>query len=245
MHPAGSTPRYASVADALRRDIAAGRYGVGSLLPPESELCTAYGVSRHTVREAARRLVALGMISRHPGIGTRVRATEPAPRFAASLGSMDELLQYTEQTRLVLLDAGDVQARGALAEELRCADGAPWFRLHTLRYAEELAQPISVTDIYVPPAYRGIADHLGQGSVAVYRLIEQHFGARIVEARQDIGGLPIPADAAALLGVEPGGAGLEVLRRYLGADGHTISLSRNVYPAGRFRLSTSWRLSAD
>lgn len=245
MSTAGSAPRYATVADALIRDIAAGRYPVGALLPPETDLCAQYGVSRHTVREATRRLVAMGLISRHPGIGTRVRTQATESRYSASLGSLNDLMQYTQQTRLELLSTADVAAHGELARELGCRDGQHWFLLHTLRYAEGRAEPISVTDIYVPPEYRDIEHHFGSGSVAVYRLIERNYGERIVEVRQDIGGLAVDAQQAALLGVPEGSPALDVTRTYVGPRDRTISISKNVYPAGRFRLSTSWRLAED
>jgi DNA-binding GntR family transcriptional regulator len=239
-----AAPRYATVADALIEDIAAGRYPVGSLLPPEAELCARYRVSRHTVREAARRLVADGLITRQPGIGTTVRARTAQPQYTASIGSLDELMQYTQRTRLKLLSTDEVAAHGPLAQALDCPPGQLWFRLHTLRYADDLAAPISVTDIYVPPEFRAIERHFGGGRVAVYRLIEERFGERIVEVRQDIAGLQIPAAQAVLLGVRRGSAGLDVTRTYLGPGGRTVSISKNTYPAGRFRLTTRWRLQA-
>ncbi|HQN12873.1 MAG TPA: GntR family transcriptional regulator, partial [Quisquiliibacterium sp.] len=59
--PPSAGPRYQQVADALARDIARGLYEVGSLLPTEAQLCTLFNVSRHTVREATRRLVDVGL----------------------------------------------------------------------------------------------------------------------------------------------------------------------------------------
>ncbi len=240
--PSAALPRYASVADALVRDIAAGRYAIGSLLPPESALCLRYGVSRHTVREATRKLVGLGLITRHPGIGTIVRAQSAQVRYTASIGSPAELIQYAQRTRLKLLATDEVIARGALAAELGCREGERWVCLHTLRYAAGVSPPISVTDIYVPPAYRDLAQHFGHGRVAVYELIEREHGVRIQEVRQDIGGVAMPPEAAALLGVTPGSPGLEVTRTYVGARRRTVSISKNLYPAGRFRMSTAWRL---
>ncbi len=67
-------PRYLLLAQDLIQDIDTGRYPVGSLLPTELELCEQFGVSRHTVREAVRRLREMGLVTRHQGIGTRVKA---------------------------------------------------------------------------------------------------------------------------------------------------------------------------
>ncbi|MBU2409601.1 MAG: GntR family transcriptional regulator, partial [Gammaproteobacteria bacterium] len=52
----GRQPLYASLAQALTRDIAQKRYPVGGLLPTEDAIASRYGVSRHTVRQALREL---------------------------------------------------------------------------------------------------------------------------------------------------------------------------------------------
>ncbi len=240
--PPGDAPRYQRVADAIAADIAAGRYEIGGLLPPEPELCSRYAVSRHTVREATRRLVASGLISRHPGIGTRIRARSVDSRYAASIGSLDELMQYSVETRLELLATGEVAATGTLASDLDCEPGTRWVELRTRRFADGIDDPISITDIYVPPAYRGIEHFFGKGRIAVYRLIERQFGERIVEVRQEVGGCAIGRKEAALLRVRSGSPGLAVRRTYLGAHERIVSISKNVYPANRFRFSTCWQL---
>jgi DNA-binding FadR family transcriptional regulator len=63
---------HSSVLEILGQSILAGRYAVGSSLPPEPLLCEALGVSRTVVREAIKSLVAKGLISTGPKVGTRV-----------------------------------------------------------------------------------------------------------------------------------------------------------------------------
>lgn len=58
--------------DLLGQAILAGRYGVGTSLPPEPILCEELGVSRTVVREAIKSLVAKGLLSTGPKVGTRV-----------------------------------------------------------------------------------------------------------------------------------------------------------------------------
>ncbi len=50
-----------------------GSYRVGEALPTELELCATLGVSRTTVRSAARELAAKGLVDVGPSRGTRVR----------------------------------------------------------------------------------------------------------------------------------------------------------------------------
>ena len=237
-----SAPRYRQLADNLIRDIESGRYGVGTLLPPELQISAQYGVSRHTAREAIRRLVEMGLISRHQGIGTRVKAKNAQSRFIASLTSISDLFLYTQRTRLKLLGKRALTADAKLAALLRCKPGQRWVRFETCRYSIGAATPISHTEIYVLPAHADIRDRLEGAGVWVYGLIEQTSGERIVELQQEVGAVAIPARVAKLLHSKPRAPGLHVLRYYYGARDRLLSVSVNLYPENRFRFSTRWRL---
>lgn len=240
--PVKPSPLYLSVAAALARAIEKGDFPVGSLLPPEMELCERFGVSRHTIRAASRRLTELGLIHARAGIGTTVRAQRANPRYTASLGSLTELLAFTKATRLEILSSDDVRASAALAATLGCKRGQAWRRLRTLRYPIDEAQPLSHTEIYVRPAFSDIERHFGNGTVTIFSLIELHYGEVIAEVLQDIGASSVPAPIARLIGVKPGSPGLSVNRHYRDARGEALAISLNTFAKGRFRLATRWRL---
>lgn len=65
--------KVAGALEALGRRIASGRIAEGATLPTEPELTAELGVSRSTVREAVRTLIALGMVEARPRLGTTVR----------------------------------------------------------------------------------------------------------------------------------------------------------------------------
>lgn len=69
-------PKYRQVADALRREIADGKWSPGSRLPSESELSTRFAASRNTVRSGLSQLVSEGLISSSQGLGYEVRSHE-------------------------------------------------------------------------------------------------------------------------------------------------------------------------
>jgi len=242
MTPSTAAPRYRQLADTLMRDIDAGKYRVGALLPPEFKLSERYAVSRHTVREAFRRLADMGLISRHQGIGTRVKAKSAERRYVASLSTLSDLFQYTKRTRLKVLAEREVQAGAQLAATLHCKRGQAWLEFETCRYLIGSAQLISYTQIYVYPAYAVIREHLAKRSVWVYGLVERYYGERIVEVQQEIGAVSIEPRIAAILGVKPRSAGLQVLRYYMGRGNRLLSVSMNIYPEKRFKFSTQWRL---
>jgi GntR family galactonate operon transcriptional repressor len=68
----GVRTAHQAVVDALAGDIAAGRYRPGDSLPVEQDLCTAFSVSRTTIREALKTLSAKGIVSVRPKTGTRI-----------------------------------------------------------------------------------------------------------------------------------------------------------------------------
>lgn len=63
---------HGNTVDHLGEAIVAGRYPVGSSIPPEPALCQELGVSRTVVREAVKSLIAKGLITTGPKVGTRV-----------------------------------------------------------------------------------------------------------------------------------------------------------------------------
>ena len=62
----------AQVLDELGASIAGGQHPPGSSIPVEADLCAQYGVSRTVVREVIKSLVAKGMLTTGPKVGTRV-----------------------------------------------------------------------------------------------------------------------------------------------------------------------------
>ncbi|MGA8514407.1 MAG: FadR/GntR family transcriptional regulator [Burkholderiaceae bacterium] len=67
---------HGNTVDLLGEAIVSGQYAVGASLPPEPVLCTELGVSRTVVREAVKSLIAKGLVSTGPKVGTRVLASD-------------------------------------------------------------------------------------------------------------------------------------------------------------------------
>jgi DNA-binding FadR family transcriptional regulator len=67
---------HGNTVDYLGAAIVAGRYSVGASIPPEPLLCVELGVSRTVVREAVKSLIAKGLITTGPKVGTRVLSSD-------------------------------------------------------------------------------------------------------------------------------------------------------------------------
>lgn len=67
---------HGNTVDHLGAAIIAGRYAPGATIPPEPALCEELGISRTVVREAVKSLIAKGLVSTGPKVGTRVLSEE-------------------------------------------------------------------------------------------------------------------------------------------------------------------------
>src|SRR4051794_4878055 len=86
-------PLYARITNELQQRITTGEYPIGCLLPTEAELSEEFSTSRHTVREALRRLVEQGMVRSRQGAGTSVISAESNARYVQSFQSISDLFQ--------------------------------------------------------------------------------------------------------------------------------------------------------
>jgi GntR family transcriptional regulator len=236
---AGDGLRYLRIAADLRAEIMRGEYPVGASLPTEAQLCARFGVSRHTVREALRRLVESGLVERRQGAGTRVIATAPKAAYVHSLGSLFELFQYTRETRLHIAEMEVRPLAPEEAEDVPAQAGSRWLRISGVRRTVEQDEPIAFSVVLVHGRFAAVLSDLREWTGPVYVVIEQRTGELVMEARQVITGGPMPAHAARALGRRPGSPGIRVIRRYLDMSGGPMLTSLNWHPADRFTYAVT------
>jgi len=232
-------PRYQRLAASIAERIGRGAYRVGSLIPPEEQLCREFGLSRFTVRAALRRLQETGLVTRRQGVGTEVLAATPPRVFAHTIGSIEELQQYAKDTRLTRHRTALVAADDALAGALGCRPGARLLRIEAIRVlaAAPRATPIAWTRIHLIEDYAGIRGELKTLEGAIGTRIEERFGERITAIEQTVGAVGLDAQIASRLRVPAGTAGLRIDRRYLGRDGRPFECVTALHPGDRFSLS--------
>ncbi len=236
--------RYTEIADELIGRIRAGKLKVGALVPGELQLMEDYGASRHTIREALRRLEELGLIERRRGLGTRVLARKPRRAYVHRVASPDQLLRYPPESRLEVVETAQVAVGADLAAILGCRRGSRWVRARAIRRMGAGRPPICRTDIYLLPKYGAIAAKIGRGRRTVYELLEQEFGLHVAEVTIDVMARPMPEDAAGALGVPAGSPSMRVVRRYCDERGDLIEISLSDHPGERYafgqRLRRDW-----
>jgi DNA-binding GntR family transcriptional regulator len=241
---AAAAPLYRRVVEALRREILTGALAPGARLPTEEGLCRRFGVSRHTVREALRRLREERLVTSRQGAGSMVAPRAEPPLYVHDVASVEELLQYATETRYEAGSSRFVIAQGALAERLDCPPGTRWLRVEGFRYAPAVPLPLCWPEVFVHAVYGRVGEALGQRPGPVFALIEEMYGERVTEIEQTLRGAALPAAAAAGLAAKPGGAAIEIRRAYRLATGRLAEIAFNLHPAERFSYSLTLRRGA-
>ncbi|MEI8152873.1 MAG: GntR family transcriptional regulator [Hyphomicrobiales bacterium] len=240
----GSRPRYQLLATRLREEIQTGRFAVGSLMPTEMEISAQYNVSRSTVREAIRRLQVAGLVSRRPGVGTRIESAAPVATYSQLGSSIEELAENAKGIRFSAMHSEDVIADEALAEKLRCRPNQQFLRLKgVVRSAGRRSSkpPYYWVEIYVAAAYAGIRDLISGHSGLVASLIEQHYQEPITEIRQEVTATQTGPAIAEILAVKPNAPALRFQRWYYGRNSSLMQITISVRPADRFTYCTRLR----
>ena len=95
--------------DLLGQRIVSGQYPCGSSLQPEQALCSELGVSRTVVREVVKSLVAKGMLTTGPKVGTKVLPEEhwnwfddDVVAWQSKVGLTNEFLRDLQELRRVV-----------------------------------------------------------------------------------------------------------------------------------------------
>ncbi|MDM9560780.1 MULTISPECIES: GntR family transcriptional regulator [Bordetella] len=235
-------PRYKAIYQDLARAIRSGVYPVMTLLPTEHELCAHYDASRHTVREAIRMLTEAGMVSRRPGVGTRVEAAKSATRHTQRVSELADLFQYIKNATLRVLATRDIRASARLAETLGCPPRQAWLHIRAIKLLGGQRAPVAYLDAYVHPDYSAIQADIGKTRVPLLQLVEQRYSQCISEVGQEFSATPISGEMAELLKVAPHTPGLVITRRYYGENGALMLATVTTFPYTKMKYSMSLKL---
>lgn len=201
-------PLWSQLLADLRRRLAGGEFT--GVLPGELALVAQYGVSRHTVREALRRLRDDGTVL--AGRGRAPRLAGPV-RVRRAVGALDGLFSAVEAAGLSqrsVVRTRDVRADGVVAARLGLEESTPLVFLERLRMAG--TAPLAVDRAWLPERLAAPLLDVDLTRTGLYAELERVCGVRLTAGREDIRAvLPTPAERD-LLAVGPGVAAFAVER---------------------------------
>ena len=228
---AGREPRYQQVAEELRARIVSGELAEGAQLPTESALCSHYGISRFTAREALRRLQTEGLIRRRRGSGTIV-STAPQ-QLRQPLSDVADLLQYAAGSEFSFEPRGLVTLSPQRAEELG-VDVGPWVTLWGTRRLVADGRMLAVTEVFIDPALEAHVGALKPGRQTLFSQLAAAAGFRIGSISQSISAMAAGHQEAAALGIPRRAPVLRIVRIYHDEAGRVVEISVSYHPGERF-----------
>jgi len=201
-------PLWSQLLADLRRRLRDGAFA--SAFPGELALVAEYGVSRHTVREALRRL---------RDEGTVVAARGRAPRLAEPveieqpLGALYSLFASVESTGLrqrSVVRTLDVRADGVVAARMGLEESTPLVYLERLRLAG--SSPLAVDRVWLPESLAAPLLDVDFTHTALYDEYAERCGVRLSGGEEHIRAVVPVASERELLGIPTGVAAFSIER---------------------------------
>lgn len=176
-------PAYHRVAQALRDEIAHGRWQQGDQLPSENDLVQLHGVSRNTVRQALELLASANLVQRHQGRGTFV-ATQGLSHVLGDLRSLTQVMRDRGLEPGILDAMVEVDHHAPIAAQEFLRSSRIW-KVTRLRTGD--GRPFCLMDSWVP-------DHIGRKldqdeltqRQSLYSILTNEHGITLSEATETI-----------------------------------------------------------
>ncbi|MGQ0623287.1 MAG: GntR family transcriptional regulator [Sporichthyaceae bacterium] len=227
-------PLWAQLEADLERRMQLGAFD--ELFPGEHELAEQYQVSRHTVREALRRMRAAGVVDSTRGRGSSVRHTA----IEQPLGALYSLFRSVEgagadqRSKVRVLE---LRSSPEVATRLEQPAGTEFVYIERLRLAD--AEPLALDRSWLP---RAIAEPLLDGAfehTSLYGELARLTGVRLTGGREVIRALVPDPGVRRLLGIRADTAVLSVER--LGClQGRPLEFRHSLIRGDRFSLTAQW-----
>lgn len=227
-------PLYEKVLDTLLTQIKNGTLPEGTLLPTELELCSAYGVSRTTVRTALQKLQLEGMIKRVKGKGTivtRPQVLENSTIFVESFS--EELRTKGFRTTTEVLEFRRTTPPAPIAAFFGTQPTEQALKLTRLRYQSGAFDEGSIvlTTNYLPPRLSFVESY-NLEQTSLHAIFQEH-GLHRSDITKSITARELDAREARLLGAAPSSIAILIISHVLDQEGRPLDVCESIYPVGR------------
>ncbi|HTK66141.1 MAG TPA: GntR family transcriptional regulator [Pseudonocardia sp.] len=227
-------PLWAQLEADLRRRIRAGAFD--TRFPGEHELVEEYGISRHTVRDALRRLRTEGVLESGRGRGTWLRR----PKIEQPLGALYSLFRSVEESgleqRSEVRELG-VRTDEAVADTLGLPPETEFVYLERLRLAD--GEPLALDRVWLPRSLAGPLLDADFSHTGLYDELAALTGTRLTGGSEVITALVPDATIRKLLGVTAGCAVMSV-RRIGSLRDRAVEVRETIIRGDRFSVTAQW-----
>lgn len=187
-------PLWAQVETDIERRLRAGEFQ--DSFPGEMDLVKQYAVSRHTVREALRRLRESGLVD--AGRGRVPRVAEP--EIAQPQGTLYSLFASVKasgyQPRSIVRQL-DARADGVVATRLGLEESTPLIYLERIRLAGD--EPLAMDRAWLPARLAAPLLGVDFTATSLYAELDARCGVKVSGGREEVRALlPTPAERVLL-----------------------------------------------
>lgn len=235
-------PEYLRIAADLRQRITSGEYQPGQRIPTLPDLCTAYGVSETTIRNALRLLTGEGLIESRARAGTIVRSRPPVHRMPADRYRSTPGARSTPYTRDQGIGWSEyrldkrferVEADAEMAALFECEVGEPLLARHFIFYDNDVPTQMSVSYVrWSDVAGTPVADPINEPWPGGTRAQMASLGIRVTRVTESFtAAMPTEVEAVTLRI----GSGIPVLRytrRHVAEDGRVVEVAHPIVRRG-------------
>ncbi len=198
-----AAPLWEQVRSDLVRRVREGEFT--DAFPGEFALVDEYAVSRHTVREALRRLRAAGVVSGERGRTSRLTGPAEIDQQMGTLYSLFSAVGTAGQTQRSIVLRRDIRADGVVAERLSLEASAPLFYLERVRLASD--RPLALDRVWMPAEVAAALLEVDFTETALYEQLRVRCGITltggsehlraVMPTRAELDMLEMPANVAA------------------------------------------------
>ena len=226
-----TAPAYQRLKDLVTEQISAGRWPEGELLPSESQLVHALGLSRMTINRALRELSTDGVVVRLAGVGTFVAERKGSSALFEVHNIADDVRRRGHHHRTDVVSLREEPADVRVHRLFGIPEGGPIFHSRVVHFEDDHA--IQLEDRHVHPdlAPEYLQQDFTERTPNDYlsRIAPLGKGEHIVEAVLGT------AEDCASLGIDEAEPCL-LIRRRTWSEGRLVSAARLLHPGSRFRL---------
>ena len=235
--PDSPVPLYYQIEEDLRRLIRTGKISAQNAMPPELELCRAYGVGRHTMRMALARLVADKLIARRAGRGTFIKPQPDRMKFYLDRSFTRQMAELGRQAHSRVFALSLETVNEGSPEVFRFKVGTSCLHLLRLRLGDEepigLQASLILTELC--PGLEGY-DFTRQ---SLYDILARDYQLVVTEIQHTVSVVMAHEGQAQLLQISPGDPLLVVNTTTFLRNRQVIEYTTSYYRADKYEYSTT------
>jgi GntR family transcriptional regulator len=233
--PVGRGPLWSRVEADLRQRIDSGEFT--DAFPGEHAISQEYGISRHTTREALRRLREEGLVSATRGRAPRVVPEMVIEQPVGALYSLFASVEASGHEQTSVVRALDVRREPEVAARLGLDDATELLHLARLRLSD--AEPLALDDVWLPAERTRALLEADFSRTALYAELAERCGIRLSGGHEQVRAVVPTPEQVALLDLPDGEAALCIDR--LGeVDGSPFEWRRTLVRGDRFTMTATF-----